>query len=170
MALDVHYCDDRAVAAAISFTDWTSATPAGSHICAIAPVEPYQPGNFYLRELPCLLAALDQLGQAPGLVLIDGHVWLAQDQPGLGARLWQALGGSIPVVGVAKSAWHTRDVALPVMRGDSQRPLWVTSQGIDPEEAAAGVARMHGAHRLPTLLKLADSLCRGRGLTSRQTP
>ena len=53
-------------------------------------------------------------------------------------------------------------VAEAVLRGGSERPLWVTAAGMDPREACARVREMHGAHRIPTLLKRVDALCRGR--------
>jgi deoxyribonuclease V len=47
-----------------------------------------------------------------------------------------------------------------VERGGSAKPLYVTAAGIAAETAAAHVAAMHGAHRIPTLLKLVDRLVR----------
>jgi deoxyribonuclease V len=47
-----------------------------------------------------------------------------------------------------------------VMRGGSTRPLCVTAVGIDAGLAAAGVARMAGHHRTPTILKRVDRLAR----------
>ena len=49
---------------------------------------------------------------------------------------------------------------VPVLRGKSTRPLFVTSAGIDVQKSAELVAQMHGAHRLPTLLKAVDQLVR----------
>jgi len=46
---------------------------------------------------------------------------------------------------------------IPVVRGVSRRPLFVTTAGINAEEAAKGVQAMHGPYRIPTLLKLVDS-------------
>jgi len=64
------------------------------------------------------------------------------------------------VIGVAKTAFADNDVALPLLRGDSQKPLYVTSVGIDGAEARQAVARMHGEHRVPTLLRWVDQACR----------
>jgi deoxyribonuclease V len=48
--------------------------------------EPYQPGRFYLRELPALRAVLGGLDQM-ALLIIDGFSDLdPHGQPGLGAR------------------------------------------------------------------------------------
>ena len=39
-------------------------------------------------------------------------------------------------------------------------PLLVSAVGMPIEEAVAGVKRMHGPHRVPTLLKRVDRLSR----------
>jgi deoxyribonuclease V len=122
----------------------------------------YQPGQLYRRELPCLLAMLDLLPEWPDIVVIDGYVWLASDcKPGLGGRLFAAIGGTTPVVGVAKKPFRGAP-SLEVRRGRSRVPLFVSSAGIEPREAADRVTSMHGPFRLPTLLKRADFLSRGR--------
>ena len=47
-----------------------------------------------------------------------------------------------------------------MLRGGGARALWVTAIGLDADEAAERVRRMHGTYRLPTLLKHVDQLCR----------
>jgi deoxyribonuclease V len=127
----------------------------------LARVEPYQPGEFYRRELPCLLAVLGKAGAPPAAVVIDGYVWLGDEgRPGLGAHLYAALGQAVPVIGVAKTHFAGVRVARPVLRGGSKRPLWVTASGIDADTAARHVAAMYGPFRVPTLLKRVDQLCR----------
>lgn len=163
--LDVDYRGQGAVAAALWFQDWPDPQPSGQEVAHIPNVEPYQPGQFFKRELPCLLAVL---GNCPtfDIVVVDGHVWLAEGKPGLGAYLWEQLG--VPVVGVAKNAWKGHQSApspsgkeaVPILRGQSQKPLWVTAAGLDPGEAANQVKTMAGAFRLPFLLKSVDALCR----------
>jgi deoxyribonuclease V len=161
-ALDVDYRDDGAGHVALAgFTQWTDARPAIERVTVVSPVAPYEPGAFYKRELPCLLAAL-ALVAAPTCVVVDGHVWLrALDDAGLGARLYEALHGAAPVVGVAKQAFAD-GVAQPVLRGASKQPLWVSAVGVDVSEACDHVRAMHGEHRIPTLLRRVDALCRGR--------
>jgi deoxyribonuclease V len=61
---------------------------------------------------------------------------------------------------VAKSHSAGVQVARPVVRGTSRRPLWVTAAGIGPDTAADRVRGMHGPFRVPTLLKRVDHLCR----------
>jgi deoxyribonuclease V len=63
------------------------------------------------------------------------------------------------VIGVAKSLFPGAP-ATPLLRGDSQRPLYVSATGVDLASAADNIRRMHGPHRLPTLLKQVDGLCR----------
>jgi deoxyribonuclease V len=50
--------------------------------------------------------------------------------------------------------------AIEVCRGRSTSPLFVTAVGVAPEEVAERVRSMHGAHRVPTLLKRVDRLAR----------
>jgi deoxyribonuclease V len=154
---DVHYQSTAGCAAAVVADAWEAQFPSSTHAALVMPVADYEPGAFWRRELPCLQAVLD--GLAPTLVVVDGYVWLDADgRKGLGAHLHEALG--VPVVGVAKTAFDGSAHAREVLRGVSARPLWVTAVGVDVDEAAAAVGRMHGPHRLPTLLQLADGLAR----------
>lgn len=160
-AIDVDYRDDGSARAAIvAFARWDAPRPADERVARIDSVAEYESGAFFKRELPCLLGALREVSAAPEGVVVDGHVWLrGLDDPGLGARLFDALGGRAWVVGVAKQPF-VDGVAEPVVRGGSARPLWVTSAGVGTAWACARVREMHGAHRLPTLLKRVDALCR----------
>ncbi|WP_280985086.1 endonuclease V [Deinococcus maricopensis] len=159
VALDVDYRVQGASAAGVVFRHWTDAAPARTCGAWVAQVEPYEPGAFFRRELPCLLAVLAEVQAPLRTVIVDGYVWLGEGEPGLGAHLHRALGGQVPVVGVAKKPFRAAP-AVPVVRGGSQQPLFVTAIGTDTQAAAAQVAAMHGPHRLPTLLKLADRACR----------
>lgn len=157
--VDVDYRDAEAVAACVGIARWDDAAPSIESVVRIAAVAPYEPGAFYRRELPCILAVLATMRDV-GLVVVDGYVWLARERPGLGARLHEALGGSVPVVGVAKTAFRGNDAAVPVLRGRSARPLYVTAIGVDVDAAARDLAAMHGDHRIPTILARADRLAR----------
>jgi len=163
-ALDVCYRGASAIAACVLFEEWTSEIPAQELQEHIEEVQPYEPGSFYLRELPCLLKVLSRLNDRLEAVIIDGYVWLGpENSPGLGARLYDALGHKTPVIGAAKSPFKGATNAERVFRGKSTRPLYVTSGGMEPTEAAKRIAGMHGAHRIPTLLKRVDRLCRAVG-------
>ena len=161
-AVDVAYGPTGAAAACVLFHAWGDAAPASAHVAAIAEVAAYEPGAFYKRELPCVLAVLRSLGDArPDVIVIDGYVWLSGGgRPGLGAHLHEALGGAAIVVGVAKTGFAGGGFAEEVRRGDSARPLYVTAAGVEPAVAAAWIRAMHGPHRIPTLLKRVDRLCR----------
>ena len=155
--VDVDYRGAGAVAACLWFADWASPLAAGSRTAAVAEVADYEPGAFSKRELPCLLAVL-ALAPPADVVVIDGYVWLAGGAPGLGARLFAAI--NVPVVGVAKTRYANAAAAVEVCRGESRSPLFVSAAGTDLVAAAESVRLMHGAYRVPTLLREVDSLAR----------
>jgi len=124
----------------------------------VAGVQPYQPGQFYLRELPPLRAVLNGLAGMT-LLVVDGYADLDPDgRPGLGAHAHAEF--AVPVIGVAKSAFRTATHAIPVLRGTSARPLYVTAAGMPRTEAADLVLHMAGQHRIPDVLRRADTLAR----------
>ncbi len=158
--LDAAYTDDRAFAACVVFEGWQDSSPRTELVRECGAPEPYRSGELYRRELPCLLAVLGALPERPSVLLVDGLVWLSADgAPGLGGHLWAALGRTSIVIGVAKRP-HPGAVAVPVLRGRSRQPLFVSAAGAEPAWAAARIAEMHGPFRIPTLLKRADRLAR----------
>jgi deoxyribonuclease V len=160
--IDVDYRPgEQAVAACVEFQHWTDAVATAEHVRLISGVAPYVSGEFYKRELPCALAVLGDLAWLPEVVIIDGYVHLGeQGEPGFGVYLWRALGERVAVIGVAKTRFRENSAAIELLRGVSGRPLFVTAIGIEVGEAALRVGEMHGQHRLPTLLKRVDRLCR----------
>lgn len=66
------------------------------------------------------------------------------------------------MIGVAKTSFHGAAHAVAVRRGASERPLYVTASGVDPQEAGRYLSRMAGAHRIPTLPRRVDALARPR--------
>lgn len=168
LAIDVGYHENGATAAGVIFEDWTDARPADEISIHVQDVEPYQPGQFYRRELPCIAALLRQLQEEqPSMdldtVVVDGFVWLSKQglspKPGLGAHLFEFLEQQIFVVGVAKTNFAGSGAAR-LLRGQSKRPLFVSAAGIELNDAIHAVKIMHGAHRLPNLLKRVDQLSR----------
>jgi deoxyribonuclease V len=160
VCLDVDYRTEGTVAAGVLFREWADATEAAHVVELGPPAEPYAPGQFYRRELPHLLKVLASVQEPLEVLVIDGYVWLGEERPGLGVHLYEALGRRLPVIGVAKTSFHSTHLAVPVLRGQSQRPLFVTAVGMDSQAAAQCIQRMHGDSRLPTLLKRVDRLCR----------
>jgi deoxyribonuclease V len=140
--------DDRSAGArpAVVAADAAFSDLAADRVRLVPGVEPYQPGQFCLSELPPLRAVPAGLtGMA--LLMAGGYADLDPDgPPGLGARVHAEF--AVPVIGVAKSAFRTATHALPVLRGASARPLYVTAAGM-PGPTRSRYAPGHaGQHRL----------------------
>lgn len=166
-ATDVHYLPvSGARAALVMANDATFSSIVSEETVLVPAVAPYQPGEFYRRELPPLRAVLANAIAAVELLVIDGYVDLDPNgRPGLGAHAHEEFG--VPVIGVAKTGFATAVHALPVLRGRSARPLFVTAAGIPAADAADLVRTMAGEFRLPDALRRVDALARGRlGLIS----
>lgn len=162
LATDVHYAANHATAAGVAFKNWSDPQPTALYTTQVSPIAAYEPGSFYKRELPCLLALLQDHQLQPSLIVVDGFVFLdEQGRAGLGKHLYDALNQQIPIIGVAKTRFHGIGPAHELCRGNSQSPLFVTSVGIDLTTAKQHTASMHGTFRFPTLLKQVDQLCRG---------
>ena len=163
IAVDAAYGPDLAAGAAVGFRHWSADEPAETWSIDVEGAAEYEPGLFYKRELPVLLRLLEGRQHAIEGVVVDGYVWLSPaGQPGLGGRLHAALGELVPVIGIAKSQFSDDTWSVPVMRGDSTRPLFVTAAGIDAGRAADYVADMAGPARLPRMVQIADRLARNR--------
>ncbi len=159
---DVHYLSEiQSVAACLVFTAWEEAVAINAYQATLSKTAPYQPGAFYRRELPPLLLVLNKVAEALDVLVVDGYVWLdGNHRPGLGAYLFHALGGQVKIIGVAKTRWKDDTSSVAVLRGQSRRPLYVTSAGLPLTTASDAIRRMHGPFRIPTLLKQVDVLCR----------
>jgi Endonuclease V len=122
VAADVHYLASGAArAAAVVAADAAFSYLVADRVRLVPYVEPYQPGQFYLRELPPPRTVLGGLtGMA--LLVVDGYADLDPDgRPGLGARAHAEF--AVPVIGVAKSAFRTR----PAPRGHAPPCPWPAS-------------------------------------------
>ena len=159
VAVDVHYLSGgSARAAAIVAADAAFSQVLAERVAVTPRVPPYRPGEFYLRELPPLRAVLDGVSGLD-LLVVDGYADLDPGgRPGLGVYAHAEFG--IPVIGVAKSRFRTATHAVPVLRGTSVRPLFVTAAGMPSADAAELVRRMAGRYRLPDALRRADALAR----------
>jgi deoxyribonuclease V len=159
-AADVHYPPSGGARAALVLaSDVTFSTIVSEKTVFVEHVAPYEPGEFYRRELPPLRALLADVGDLD-LLIIDGYVTLdPAGKPGLGAYAHAEF--AVPVIGVAKTRFASAAHAIPVLRGNAKRPLYVTSAGIEPADAAELVRTMTGGYRLPDALRRADSLARG---------
>lgn len=159
-AIDVFYNEDRsAKAAGVLFKHWEDSKPTRIYTTLIEDVKPYESGSFYKRELPCILALLDEVEESIETIVVDSYVYL-NDKMGLGAHLYEALNHEVTIIGVAKSAFQDISPHTHLLRGKSTKPLYITAAGVELEQAKAWVASMDGAYRFPTLLKEVDRLCR----------
>ena len=93
-------------------------------------------------------------------ILVDGHIYIDNDlNYGLGGYLYEALDYKVPIIGIAKRAFHAnKKTVKEVFRGTSKNPLYISTIGIDLEKAAQFIKEMHGNHRHPTLLKALDGI------------
>ncbi len=139
LAVDVQYSRDKAVAGGVEFEHWTDARPLREHISFIKGVAEYRPGQFYRRELPCILKLLSDDHLRPTCIVVDGYVFLdGASAPGLGKWLFDALHGRVVVIGVAKNRFKGIPSECQVYRGrskslsSSQRlgSIWERQKGI----------------------------------------
>jgi len=162
LVTDIHYFENKANAAGLLFTDWTSEEVHQQHVITLEDIAPYESGQFYKRELPCILKLLKEIDLTQlEAVIVDGYVTLGAEQSdGLGMYLYRELESKLPVIGVAKNVFQGTPESAKLYRGESQKALFVTSVGIELDDAKKKIGQMHGEFRLPTLLKRVDQICR----------
>jgi deoxyribonuclease V len=161
LAIDVFYEQNKAKIIGIIFNKWADEKFAQKIELFRQDIAEYEPGAFYKRELPCILDVLEQIDLTTlQYIIVDGYVYLDDEKKlGLGGYLYDAIEQKVPVIGVAKNHFaNNTKYVIEVLRGESQKPLYVTAVGTDLEEAAKNVKNMHGEYRFPTLLKELDIL------------
>lgn len=157
LAMDVQYTDQQAHVCGVLFDRWDDKAEHRIYTVVVDNPEPYVPGKFYLRELPCLLALFAQVREPVDCFVVDGYCDVGPGHPGLGRHLYDAT--RIPCVGVAKTQFQGA-CCVEVLRGDeSTKPLFCTQVG-GSEDLTLAIKSMHGSYRIPRLLKLADSVAR----------
>lgn len=159
LAIDVYYIEDKAKAVGVLF-NWDDEQPAQIITEYFTGIEEYIPGEFYRRELPCILKLLDQLNlQTLEAIIVDGYIYINNEGGfGLGGKLYQALDKQVPIIGVAKTSFiSNKETVVEVKRGESDNPLYVSAIGTSLEEAAEHVKNMKGPYRMPAILKLMDT-------------
>lgn len=155
---DVGYVDDLAVVGCVVIEDFADPEPAREWVVQGGPVGPYVPGEFYRRELAPLIRAVRSAGDL-SICVIDAYVDLGRGgSPGLGRLLFEQTG--VPVIGVAKSRYPGTPTEFEVLRGASNRPLFVSAAGFDSDRARVHVRGMAGAGRVPAMIRHADRLAR----------
>jgi deoxyribonuclease V len=145
----------------VLFDDWRAHEGRAVLTAELSPIAPYEPGAFYKRELPLLLAVLNKVRDPLEAIIIGGYVWLGANTPGLGTHLHSEIGA--PIIGVAKSKFRGDGRSISILRGRSAGPLYVTAVGMEAHAAADHIRAMHGAFQIPLLLGLADRYARVGG-------
>lgn len=169
LAFDTYYSDNKAKTVCIAFNDWAGTATERVYAEVIESTEAYQPGEFYKRELPCILSLLKKITtNQVETIIIDGYVYLDDyGKAGLGGHLYNNLNYEIPVVGVAKTNFMTVNKNKEIIfRGKSARPLYITALGMNVHAAAERIRQMAGEHRIPTLLKTLDALTKEKASTT----
>lgn len=175
--VDVGFEDNGAVTrAAVAVLAYPSLQLVTSAIARLPTRFPYVPGLLSFREVPAVLAAMEQLDVAPDLLLCDGQGIAHPRRLGIASHLGLLLG--IPSIGVAKTRLIGQHGEVPNERG-----AWVplrdggetigavlrTRQGVKPlyvspghriglESAIAWVMACLTRYRLPETTRWAHRL------------
>lgn len=160
LAVDVHYREEVAKAVGVLF-DWLDMKPKAIIQKSIEAFEEYIPGEFYKRELPCIVELLKDIDiKEISAIIIDGYVYLDNEgKYGLGGYLYEYLEREIPIIGVAKTSFHNNEkMTIPIIRGKSKKPLYISSIGIEASKAAEYLKSMLGDYRIPDILKQLDQV------------
>lgn len=159
---DVYYFKDFARACCIVFQTGSCEKIVARYCAVVREFNAYVPGEFYKRELPCLLQVYNRIKEKIDIIIVDGYVLLGSGKKGLGGHLYEALHGKIPVIGVAKTYFNGCADCTKVFRGNSNRPLYVSSIGLELNFSARLISNLQGKYRIPEVLKAVDSLSRGK--------
>ena len=160
---DVYYDQNRAFAAAVTFSDWADTLANEQYQLEIQDIGEYQPGSFYQRELKPIVEIIKLIQTPIKYFVIDAYCHLSDSfDPGLGEYLFQTLPPESVIIGVAKNRFRNTTHAFELFRAGSGRPLFITSIGVDYQFAADCIKSMAGDHRIPMLLKTVDRLSRTR--------
>lgn len=160
LAIDVYYYENNTAKAVGVLFNWNDREFSKVVTKYVDHVEPYVPGQFYKRELPCVLEIIKEVSlQDLDAIIVDGHVYVDTHNFGLGGYVWKALNQQIPVIGVAKSPYYANAATVAeVCRGESKYPLYVSAIGLELKQAQGYIQNMSGKYRIPDILKVLDRL------------
>jgi len=167
--------------AAAVLLDGTTLAVHQAVVARVPTVMPYVPGLLSFRELPALLAALQQLDHVPDLAFIDGHGIAHPRRLGIAAHFGVAT--RLPSIGVAKKRLAGEagepgpaagDHAPLRLRGEQVgwvlrskprcRPLFVSpGYRVSIDGALTDTLACLRGYRLPEPTRLADRLASRRG-------
>jgi deoxyribonuclease V len=135
---------------------------------------PYVPGLLSFREIPAILAALEQLREAPDLIFCDGQGYAHPRRFGLACHLGVLL--DMPTIGCAKSrligehreparsagAWTPLDdqgerIGAVLRTREGSRPMYISSgHRVSLESAVALTLEAGDGKRVPRPTRRAD--------------
>ena len=118
--------------AAVAVLRYPELDLSGQSIARLPTSFPYVPGLLSFREIPAILAALEQLERQPDLLLCDGQGYAHPRRLGIACHLGLLTG--LPAIGVAKTRLIGRHAEVPTRRG-GWAPL------MDGEERIGAVLR-----------------------------
>jgi deoxyribonuclease V len=187
IAIDTYYYKDRAKTVGVIFNEWTDDSPEKIITSWLSSDKygPYIPGEFYKRELPCIMNLLDKVPDILDYdaIILDGLARLPiinESDPveGLGVHLEKALDEKYPnfrnnnphdkdkiygpaIIGVAKSPFSGCDKdsgIVKLYRGQAKTPLYINTTWFKESASKAGenIKSMAGDYRIPKLLKILD--------------
>ena len=165
LAFDTHYFDNKAKTVCLAFESWANSAKYEIYSEILDNIEDYISGEFYKRELPCILSFYKKLNiEYVEAIIIDGFVFLDDfERLGLGGHLYKSLNSKIPVIGVAKTNFATIEKdKRELLRGKSINPLYITAIGIELDKATELINKMDGENRIPATLKKLDTLTKER--------
>ncbi|MFI1938601.1 endonuclease V [Streptomyces purpureus] len=181
--VDVAYDDERDVVVAAAVVLDARSLDVVEKTTAVGRISfPYVPGLLAFREIPTVLAALESLNTAPGLVVCDGYGLAHPRRFGLASHLGVLTG--LPVIGVAKNPFtftyeppgerrgstaalvaddsHGRETVGRALRTqDGVKPVFVSvGHRVTLDAACAHTLHLSPRYRLPETTRHADALCR----------
>ena len=114
--IDVGFEDGgRTTRAAVAVLGYPGLELQGQSIARLPTSFPYVPGLLSFREIPAVLAALEQLQRQPDLLLCDGQGYAHPRRLGIACHLGLLTG--LPTVGVAKTRLIGVHGKVPDRRG-----------------------------------------------------
>lgn len=179
--VDVGFEDNGATTrAAVAVLAYPSLHLVTSAIARLPTRFPYVPGLLSFREVPAVLAAMEQLDVAPDLLLCDGQGIAHPRRLGIASHLGLLL--DIPSIGVAKTRLIGKHGEVPNERGawvplrdggETVGAVLCTRQGVKPlyvspghriglESAIAWVMACLTRYRLPETTRWAHRLASGK--------
>ena len=161
LVIDIYYYKTYAKCVGVLFL-WEDDVPTKVIEATVDGVGDYVPGEFYKRELPCVMAVIDQVRKHKiDCIILDSYVQLGEGKKGLREYVYEAVDKKYPIIGVAKSSFQSNaEFVREVRRGESENPLYISAIGCDLDKAAESILNMRGEYRIPTMLKEVDRLGR----------